>query len=72
MCEDMIAALEALQSRHSFHLEILDVEEDEALEARYGDLVPVLVGRGGMEICHPQLDHAALDDYLAGINLFRG
>ena len=37
-----------------------DVDADTRLEARYGELVPVLVGPDGREICHYFLDHAAL------------
>lgn len=43
----------------------LDVDDDPALEARYGELVPVLTGRDERVICHYQLDQAALDAYLA-------
>ena len=61
LCHEMLAALE--KSRHDFRLEIVDVDEDETLEARYGELVPVLAGEGGKEICHYHLDEAALDAY---------
>jgi glutaredoxin len=64
LCSDMVEALEALQPRYGFTLEVVDVDEDEALEQRYGTLVPVLVA-GGEEICHYFLDPAALDAYLA-------
>lgn len=42
-----------------------DVDADERLEARYGELVPVLVGPDGSEICHYFLDQAALARALA-------
>ncbi|MFA7239268.1 MAG: glutaredoxin family protein [Sulfuricellaceae bacterium] len=61
LCHDLLAALEALQSRYNFRLEIVDVDEDEILEARYGEFVPVLVGEDGKEICHYHLDTVALD-----------
>ena len=66
LCHDMVAALEALRPVYHFALEVIDVDEDEALEQRYGQLVPVLVGSGG-EICHYHLDRAALDAYFGGI-----
>ena len=47
----MIAALQVLQSRfssqpgaaHSFSLEVIDIDQHPALEAQYGDKVPVLM-----------------------------
>ena len=38
----------------------VDVDADPALEARYGERVPVLVDPDGAEICHYFLDDAAL------------
>ncbi|WP_028455691.1 glutaredoxin family protein [Chitinilyticum litopenaei] len=43
----------------------IDIEGNEPLEARFGELVPVLCGADGREICHYHLDSAALDAYLA-------
>ncbi|MBI3371692.1 MAG: hypothetical protein HY017_08065 [Betaproteobacteria bacterium] len=42
-----------------------DVDADARLEARYGELVPVLVGPDGSEICHYFLDAEALARVLA-------
>lgn len=42
-----------------------DVDADEALEARYGERVPVLTDAAGAEICHYRLDEAALQARLA-------
>jgi len=64
LCSDMVEALEALRGRYAFTLEVVDVDEDEALEQRYGSLVPVLAA-DGEEICHYFLDPAALDAYFA-------
>lgn len=64
LCSDMVEALEALQPRYGFVLEVVDVDEDDALEQRYGTLVPVLMAEG-KEICHYFLDPAALDAYFA-------
>ena len=65
LCEDMLAALQALRRSHSFELEILDIDEDPALQQRYDEWVPVLV-RDGEEVCHYHFDRdrvlAALDD----------
>ncbi len=45
--------------------EEFDVDADPALEARYGELVPVLTDAAGVEICHYRLDEAALRARLA-------
>jgi hypothetical protein len=42
-----------------------DVDADEALEARYGERVPVLADAAGAEICHYRLDEAALQARVA-------
>lgn len=62
LCADMIAGLEAIRHERPFSLQVIDVDEDPALELRYGDLVPVLVA-DGKEICRYHLDPAALDAY---------
>ena len=36
--------------------EEIDVDSDPALEARYGELVPVLTDLQGNELCHYRLD----------------
>ena len=65
LCEDMLRALERLQDELHFSVETVDVDADSALELRYGELVPVLVGPDGREICHYFLDLTALKDRLA-------
>ncbi|MDB5810428.1 MAG: glutaredoxin family protein [Betaproteobacteria bacterium] len=66
LCDDMIAGLRAMQAGARFELEIIDVDSDAALEARYGEWVPVLVGADG-ELCHYHLDVAKVNDYLRKI-----
>jgi thioredoxin reductase (NADPH) len=66
LCHDMVAALGPLGVTWPFELRIIDVDADPALEARYGDLVPVLLA-GDREICHYHLDYAALHAYLTEI-----
>ena len=65
LCEDMRRALEPLQDELKFTVQTVDVDADPALEARYGERVPVLVGPGEREICHYFLDLTALTDRLA-------
>ena len=43
----------------------IDVDADPALEARYGDRVPVLTDAAGVEVCHFRLDEPALRARLA-------
>jgi len=65
LCEDMLRSLESLQDELQFSVETVDVDADPALESRYGEFVPVLVGPDGREICHYFLDLTALKDRLA-------
>lgn len=63
LCHDMIAVLEELQSRYAFDLEVVDVDADDALEERLGELVPVLMA-DGVEICHYHLDLQAFRAFM--------
>jgi hypothetical protein len=65
LCDDMVAALQKLQASMGFSLEVVDVDADPQIEARYGDLVPVLVDGEGAEICHYFLDLGALRSSIA-------
>jgi glutaredoxin len=55
LCEDMRAALEPLLAEFGAHVDVIDVDADPDLEARYNELVPVLVC-DGVELCHYHLD----------------
>ena len=55
LCDDMRAGLEPLLLEFGAQVEIVDVDTDPALEARYSELVPVLVC-DGVELCHYHLD----------------
>jgi hypothetical protein len=63
LCDDMLAALEALRGEYSFDVEILDVDADPELEAKYDELVPVL-SANGTELCHYFLDESKVREYL--------
>lgn len=58
LCDDMRLAITALHRRFDFELEEVDVDDDDALEARLGEKVPVLM-RGNREICHYFFDETA-------------
>ena len=67
LCDDMAAALAAFMARAglAYTLDIVDVDADPALVARYDELVPVLTAEPlGPELCHYFLDEAALRRHL--------
>ncbi|WP_291992747.1 glutaredoxin family protein [Candidatus Accumulibacter sp. ACC003] len=66
LCQDMELALAALAADLGVAVEVLDVDADAALEARYDELVPVLL-HDGRELCHYFLDVAKVRDYLSEI-----
>ncbi|WP_042261211.1 glutaredoxin family protein [Paraburkholderia heleia] len=57
LCEAMRVALEPLAAAAGARLDVVDVDSDPALLARYDELVPVLVC-DGIELCHYHLDEA--------------
>lgn len=54
LCAEMLAELRPLLAGRDTELEIVDVDQEEALRLRYGDKVPVLVA-DGEEVCHFRL-----------------
>ncbi len=66
LCLDMMSVLNELQARYFFQVELVDVDSDSELLAKYGERVPVLIA-GGEEICHFHLDSSALDAYFEKI-----
>jgi len=66
LCDEMRAAVLPLAERAGFTVHELDVDADPALEARWGDLVPVLLA-GQRELCHYRFDRAAFDAYLESV-----
>ncbi len=57
LCEEMRAALAPLAAAAGARLDVVDVDSDPALVARYDELVPVLLC-DGVELCHYRLDEA--------------
>jgi len=55
----MRAALAPLAAQAGLSVEEIDVDSDPALEARWGEHVPVLLA-GERELCRHRLDRAAL------------
>lgn len=66
LCHDMEVALAALRSELDISLTVLDVDADPALEAKFDELVPVLL-HGEVELCHYFLDEPKTREYLAEI-----
>lgn len=66
LCHDMEIALKPLAVEFGVNVSIVDVDSDPALEAKYDELVPVLL-HGETELCHYFLDAAKTREYLAGI-----
>ena len=65
LCDDLLAALKPLADAAAVSVDVVDVDSDPALEARWGELVPVLLAVEGHELCHYHLDEAAVRAYLA-------
>lgn len=57
LCDDMRAALEPLLAEFGVVVDVVDIDADPQLEARYNDWVPVLVC-DGVELCHYHFDAA--------------
>ena len=62
----MEVALAPIAEAFGATVAVLDVDADPELEARYDELVPVLL-HGEHELCHYFLDAAKVREYLAGI-----
>jgi thioredoxin reductase (NADPH) len=60
----MLVALAPLRDQHEFDVQVVDVDSDPVLEAKYDELVPVLEAEG-RELCHYFLDEAKVREYLA-------
>lgn len=72
LCDDMKNALELLRRGFSFVLHEVDVDSDPVLEARFDELVPVLMTgapeappEDARELCHYFLDVPAVRAWLA-------
>lgn len=64
LCHDLVDALTPVARELGWDVEVIDVDQDEALVARWDELVPVLL-HGGHELCHYHFDEAAVRAYCA-------
>jgi hypothetical protein len=64
----MLQALQAFDIGRPYAVEVIDVDADPELVARYDELVPVLLAAKGeeppLQLCHYFLDEAALRSFL--------
>lgn len=63
LCEDMVAAVDALLTGTGHQLTPVDVDADPALKAKYGWDVPLLFD-GETEICRHELNLPAFREWL--------
>jgi thioredoxin reductase (NADPH) len=66
LCHEMEAAVAPLAREFGLAVESVDVDLDPELEARWDELVPVLLVEG-THVCHYRLDEAALRARLAAL-----
>ena len=64
LCEEMIARLRDMQTQHPFTIDVVDVDGDSRLAARFGDDVPVLT-HGERELCRHRIDVATVGAYVS-------
>jgi len=66
LCDEMRDALRPLAKAAGATITEIDVDTDAAIEARFGDLVPVLLHGSidGIELCHYRLDTAGVQNAL--------
>lgn len=66
LCHDMEVLLLPLGDEFGVEIDVLNVDADPELEAKYGELVPVLL-HGDVELCHYFLEVGKVRDYLSKI-----
>lgn len=64
LCHDMEVALAPLATEFGVTVVVVDVDANPELEAKYDELVPVLL-HGETELCHYFLDEPKVREYLA-------
>jgi Glutaredoxin-like domain (DUF836) len=64
LCEEMLSELGALPAARGIPIEVIDVDLNPAMQARYGHKIPVLLFAGEL-VCHGRLDPQEVDKTLA-------
>lgn len=62
LCQDLLDELEPLAAELGWTIRVLDVDADPVLEARWDELVPVVLA-GDTELCHYHMDESAVRAY---------
>ena len=65
---ELVDALQPIAAEYGWAIEVIDVDQHPELEARWDELVPVLL-HGEHELCHYHLDEAAVRAYCSGFPL---
>lgn len=65
LCEEMLAQFAPLLGSAAAHVEVVDIEGNAELEARYGRRIPVLLADGEFVCCY-RLDRERVAAILAG------
>ncbi len=65
LCDDMRQALLKISDVPAFTLHYSDVDTDEALLAKYDELVPVLLTAEGHTLCHYHVNEGIVREYLS-------
>jgi hypothetical protein len=68
LCDELLAALRPIAQSHGASVQVIDVDADPALDAAYGEFVPVLFAGApatANELCRYRLDRARVLDALA-------
>lgn len=64
LCHELVDQLEPLARESGWAIEVFDVDADPTLEARWSELVPVLLV-GDRVLCHYHLDESAVRAWIA-------
>lgn len=72
LCEDMLNELMLLKPNYKFEIEIVDVDLDDDLVAKYDEMVPVLMAKAGAKenvyLCHHRFDRELVRTYIASLD----
>jgi glutaredoxin len=68
LCHELVDALLPLAAELGWTVQVIDVDQHPELEARWDELVPVVLA-GDTELCHYHLDTAAVRAYCSGFPL---
>jgi len=66
LCEEMLEALKKWQTRFNFKIELIDIDQNASLTARFAARIPLLTV-GDVEICEYFLDENALLRFLKSV-----